>query len=130
MAVQAFREPVAVVCDLKARFGVKTGCRSPSVDDEKSWSWEMDLITTDMPSQSKALANHDYIEHCNGRSDLGEIAIARSSLGICAILFGSGANELRNDLAARFPNSKLVRNDGRLRDDLSKVVRFVAAPKT
>jgi methylated-DNA-[protein]-cysteine S-methyltransferase/AraC family transcriptional regulator of adaptative response/methylated-DNA-[protein]-cysteine methyltransferase len=89
----------------------------------------MDLITTGMPSKPNASANGNYIEHSNGTCDLGEIAIARSSVGICAILFGSDANELRNDLAALFPSSKLILNNDRLRDDLSKVVRFVGAPK-
>ena len=89
----------------------------------------MGLTATDMPSQLNAAANGNYIEYSNATCDLGEIAIARSSVGICAILFGSDANELRSELAACLPNSKLTLNEDRLRDELSKVVQFVAAPK-
>ena len=94
----------------------------------------MDLITTDVPSRPNLLTdeqgtrNGDHIEFSNGTCVLGEILIARSSIGICAILFGSNAEELEGDLAARFPDSNLIRNEHGLRDDLSKVVRFVAAP--
>jgi methylated-DNA-[protein]-cysteine S-methyltransferase/AraC family transcriptional regulator of adaptative response/methylated-DNA-[protein]-cysteine methyltransferase len=70
----------------------------------------------------------DHIEFSNGECALGEILIARSSVGICAILFGLNAEELECDLAVRFPNSERIRNACGLRDDLFKVMRFIETP--
>ena len=70
----------------------------------------------------------DRIEFSSDECALGEILIARSPVGICAILFGSNAEELECDLTMCFPNSMLIRNAPGLRDDLSKVLRFIAAP--
>jgi AraC family transcriptional regulator of adaptative response/methylated-DNA-[protein]-cysteine methyltransferase len=59
---------------------------------------------------------------------LGEVLVARSAVGVCAILIGSKAEDLKSDLALRFPDSKLIANQLQLRDDLSKVVRFLKTP--
>jgi AraC family transcriptional regulator, regulatory protein of adaptative response / methylated-DNA-[protein]-cysteine methyltransferase len=59
---------------------------------------------------------------------LGEVLVARSAVGVCAILLGSEAEDLKNDLTTRFPGSKLIANEPQLRDDLSKVVRFLKTP--
>jgi AraC family transcriptional regulator of adaptative response/methylated-DNA-[protein]-cysteine methyltransferase len=59
---------------------------------------------------------------------LGEVLVARSAVGVCAILIGSGAEDLKSDLARRFPGSKLIANEPQLRDDLSKIVRFLKTP--
>jgi O-6-methylguanine DNA methyltransferase len=61
-------------------------------------------------------------------SALGQVLVARSSVGVCAILIGSDAEDLKRDLGARFPESRLISNESQLDDDLSKVVQFVAAP--
>ena len=53
---------------------------------------------------------------------LGEVLVARSAVGVCAILIGSEAEDLKSDLAMRFTGSKLIANEPQLRDDLSKVV--------
>jgi O6-methylguanine-DNA--protein-cysteine methyltransferase len=54
--------------------------------------------------------------------------VARSADGVCAILIGYEAAELESDLATRFTDSKLVRNDRKLSDDLRKILRFIEAP--
>jgi O6-methylguanine-DNA--protein-cysteine methyltransferase len=59
---------------------------------------------------------------------LGKVLVARSSIGVCAILIGSDVDELKSDLAARFPDGKLISNKSQLRDDLSKVLRFIETP--
>jgi len=63
-----------------------------------------------------------------GDSALGTVLVARSACGVCAILIGSEAGELAADLAARFPDSTLVRNDRTLASDIQKIVRFIEAP--
>jgi O-6-methylguanine DNA methyltransferase len=59
---------------------------------------------------------------------LGQVLVARGAVGVCAILIGSDPENLEGDLAARFPGSTLIANEPRLRDDLSKVARFLETP--
>jgi AraC family transcriptional regulator, regulatory protein of adaptative response / methylated-DNA-[protein]-cysteine methyltransferase len=63
-----------------------------------------------------------------GECTLGDVLIARSDRGVCAILLGAGHDELEADLAARFPKAVLVANEAAVRDDLAKVIRFVDKP--
>jgi len=53
---------------------------------------------------------------------------ARSVNGVCAILIGDDHDELEGELAAGFPQSKLVANEVVAHDDLCKVIRFVDKP--
>jgi len=76
-------------------------------------------------AQSHGTADIDY---AIGDSALGKVLIARSAVGICAILFGSSIEGLEQDLLASFPDSSTVLNDHRLREDLSKVLQFIATP--
>ncbi|HEY0182954.1 MAG TPA: methylated-DNA--[protein]-cysteine S-methyltransferase [Rhodopila sp.] len=64
-----------------------------------------------------------------GQTALGEVLVARGAMGVCAILIGSDAEELRRDLAARFPADNLVADRSLLRDDLSKAARFIEDPE-
>jgi AraC family transcriptional regulator, regulatory protein of adaptative response / methylated-DNA-[protein]-cysteine methyltransferase len=59
---------------------------------------------------------------------LGQVLIARSASGVCAILLGADRDELAADLAARFPRVVLVANEAVVHDDLAKVIRFVDRP--
>ena len=55
----------------------------------------------------------DTISYATGESALGRVLVARSISGVCAILIGAHDNELVTDLAARFPEAKLVAGRGR-----------------
>jgi AraC family transcriptional regulator of adaptative response/methylated-DNA-[protein]-cysteine methyltransferase len=59
---------------------------------------------------------------------LGRLLIAHSAKGICAILIGDHREELEADLAARFPEARLVANETMVHDDLAKVTRFLDKP--
>jgi hypothetical protein len=90
----------------------------------------MDLNTTYGPAQADSdVANqHDApsgeISFTTGESPLGIMLVARSANGVCAILIGSESAELTADLAARFPENTLVRNDRKLDGDLKKTRPF------
>ena len=77
----------------------------------------------------EATMSKDIITFAAGECVLGQVLVARSALGVCAILIGADAGDLKNDLAKRFPGSTLIANETRLRDELSKVVRFLATPR-
>jgi O-6-methylguanine DNA methyltransferase len=92
----------------------------------------MNLITTDFASRVIASAKshrtaHD-IEFAIGDCALGKVLVARSAAGICAIPFGSNAEELEQSLAASLPDSRNALNERRLRDDFCRIVQFIAAP--
>jgi AraC family transcriptional regulator, regulatory protein of adaptative response / methylated-DNA-[protein]-cysteine methyltransferase len=70
----------------------------------------------------------DTISYATGQSALGRVLVARSISGVCAILIGAHDNELVTDLAARFPEAKLVPDEADVQADLAKVTRFVDKP--
>src|SRR5260221_13107350 len=92
----------------------------------------MNLIVSDLASREttsiKSVAAHE-IEFVVGDCALGKILVARSSIGVCAILFGSTAEEVEQDLAASFPGSRIVSNNRRLRADLTKILQFIAVSR-
>lgn len=91
----------------------------------------MDLITTNTTprsAKSQTTTDPNDIAFSIGECALGKVLVARSAVGVCAILVGSDGEELERNLADRFPGSRLVSNEARLREDLSNVVRFIEAP--
>ncbi|WP_222183038.1 bifunctional DNA-binding transcriptional regulator/O6-methylguanine-DNA methyltransferase Ada [Geminicoccus harenae] len=63
------------------------------------------------------------------RCSLGQLLVAASETGICAILLGDDPAELESDLALRFPKAELAAGDARFGDWVAAVVCFVEAPK-
>ena len=92
----------------------------------------MNLIVADRASQKTASITSraaDEIEFAISDCALGKVLVARSPIGVCAIRFGSTAGEVQQDLAASFLDSRIVLNNRRLRDDMTKVVQFIAVPR-
>src|SRR5260370_2158980 len=94
----------------------------------------MNFITTDDTSAANGVTRNvhkvtsDDIAYSMGESTLGSVLVARGADGICSILIGSEAEELKSDLATQFPESKLIRNDRKMDGDLQKVLHFIQAP--
>jgi O-6-methylguanine DNA methyltransferase len=80
------------------------------------------------PATTHADVPVDILSYAVGQCALGNALIARSVNGVCAILIGAHHDELKADLAARFPQATLVANEAVVHDDLGKVVRFVDKP--
>lgn len=70
----------------------------------------------------------DILSYATRECALGQVLVARSVKGVCAILLGSGHDELEADLAARFPQATLVASEAAIHDDLAQVIRFVDKP--
>jgi len=66
------------------------------------------------------------IDECS----LGSILVARSELGLCAILLGDDPEALVGDLHERFPRAELSRGDTELETMVAKVVEFIEGPGT
>ena len=86
--------------------------------------------TTAQPASkiTHAHAAADTISYATGECALGQVLVARSAKGVCAILIGADRSELGVDFACRFPSSTLVANEPIVREDLAKVIRFVDRP--
>jgi len=77
-------------------------------------------------AQHKAAASS--ITFAIGECALGKVLAARRASGVCAILIGADEQELKADLAARFPKCKLSAGSASVHDDLAKIIRFVDRP--
>lgn len=88
----------------------------------------MNLIQTHLPATTRSTATLDTITYAIGQSAIGAILAARSPVGVCAILIGSDADALEQDLADRFPGKMLVEDRAVLRGDLAAIARFVETP--
>lgn len=60
--------------------------------------------------------------------ELGKVLVARAAAGVCSILLGDDAGKLVADLADRFPLSALIASEAVVRDDMAKVLRYIARP--
>jgi AraC family transcriptional regulator of adaptative response/methylated-DNA-[protein]-cysteine methyltransferase len=63
-----------------------------------------------------------------GECVLGMVLVARSERGVCAILLGDDAGELRRDLERRFPQCRLREENAELDPLVAKVAGFLEAP--
>ncbi len=63
-----------------------------------------------------------------GNTNLGLALVAMDLNGIVAVLLGDDAESLCRDLAARFPDAKLTRDDEANRATLAAVIRAVEQP--
>ncbi|TJV25116.1 MAG: methylated-DNA--[protein]-cysteine S-methyltransferase [Mesorhizobium sp.] len=88
----------------------------------------MNLIQTTMPMAACNVAALGTIAYAIGESPIGKILAARSDIGVYAILIGSDADTLEQDLANRFPGKILAKDEAALRDDLAAIARFIEMP--
>ncbi len=92
---------------------------------------ELNTIEKSSGAPTPARTNDSALEEiafATGETELDTVLIARSSVGVCSIIMGSDGDELSNDLAERFPESRLVRDNAKLADDLHQVQRFIETP--
>lgn len=94
----------------------------------------MNLIDIGMPSRAIVAetttnpATSDKIIYSIGRTAIGQILVARTPVGICAILIGSDLGALKGDLATRFPDRTLISSASQLSDELKKIALFIDRP--
>lgn len=61
-------------------------------------------------------------------SSLGHVLVAQSTKGVSAVLLGDDRDELRRDLAHRFPGAALIEDGPELEALAEKVIGFVESP--
>ncbi|QKD02896.1 methylated-DNA--[protein]-cysteine S-methyltransferase [Mesorhizobium loti] len=88
----------------------------------------MNLMQINSPATASGAVTLDTLAYAIGQSAIGNILAARSHIGVCAILIGSDADALAQNLADRFPGKVLVEDEAALRDDLAAIARFIETP--
>jgi O-6-methylguanine DNA methyltransferase len=83
---------------------------------------------TDSSITSHRDAPSGEIAFATRMSTLGTVLVARSVRGVCAILIGSEDRQLVADLAARFPENRLVPGQRKVEGELKKILRFIENP--
>ncbi|MEI9407972.1 methylated-DNA--[protein]-cysteine S-methyltransferase [Mesorhizobium salmacidum] len=87
----------------------------------------MNHMQTHMPATAAGVAL-DTVTYAIGQCALGTILVARSPVGVCAILIGFDTITLEQDLADRFPGRVLLEDKAGLRDDVAATARFIETP--
>ena len=80
------------------------------------------------PKEYRAGGANAEIRFAVGRCSFGDILVARSNRGVCAILLGDDPERLVRDLQDQFPSAELIGADPEFEDLVALVVAFVEAP--
>jgi len=80
------------------------------------------------PTRYRAGGQDTELRFAVGQCSLGAILVARSEVGVCAILIGDDPDALMRDLQDRFPRATLLGGDAAFEQWVAKVVGFVEAP--
>lgn len=80
------------------------------------------------PKEYRAGGTNAEIRFAVGRCSLGDIVVASSKRGVCAILLGDDPEQLVRDLQDQFPNAELIGADPAFEGLVARVVAFVEAP--
>lgn len=89
-----------------------------------------DAVLGMTPTRYRAGGAGSQIRFAVGRCLLGEILVAASVRGVCAILLGDDPDVLVRDLQDRFPHAELLGGDAQFERMVARVVGFVEAPRT
>lgn len=84
-----------------------------------------------MSPSTKSRQYHDepiYYAFCE--YSLGQILVALSPSGICAVSLGNDAKQLTSELLSRFPNAQAAGNNEEIRQALVTVSDIIEQPKT
>lgn len=93
----------------------------------------MDLMINNKAMRCVPRATHnavpvDVLSYAVAQSELGIVLVARSGKGVCSILLGDSTHELAADLASRFPQSTIRKNESLIYADMAKVLRYIEKP--
>lgn len=80
------------------------------------------------PSRFRQGGKNEQIRFGVGKCSLGQILVAASMKGVCAITLGEDAEALLEDLQARFPNAQLVPGGKDFKSWMAQVIGFVDQP--
>ena len=81
------------------------------------------------PTRYRHGGRGEVLRFAIGTADLGELLVASSAVGICAILLGDDPDALVRDLQDRFPNATLIGGDSEYEKVVAQVVGLIREPR-
>ncbi|WP_042282012.1 methylated-DNA--[protein]-cysteine S-methyltransferase [Candidatus Protochlamydia sp. R18] len=63
-----------------------------------------------------------------GNSSFGQVIVAQSQVGLCAVILGENPAELQLLLQARFPQAHLIHDDYKTKNILSQIIELMENP--
>lgn len=81
------------------------------------------------PSQRRQQGNGEHLRYAIAPCPLGQVLLASSAKGICALLFGDDAEALQSELQQRFAAADLQRDDQGLHAWLQQVLAQLEEPE-
>jgi O-6-methylguanine DNA methyltransferase len=88
----------------------------------------MNTVAADTFVNDKSVDTAETIEFAITACDVGRVLVGRSRRGVCAILLGTNAEELKIALGEIFPGDLFIHNEQAVRDDTSKILHFLSSP--
>jgi len=80
------------------------------------------------PADYKRGGRDARIRFALGQCSLGDVLVAETDAGLCAISLGNDPEALLRELQDRFPNADLVGGDATFEERVARVVGFIDAP--
>ena len=80
------------------------------------------------PARYRAGGADTELRFAVGQCSLGAILVARSEVGVCAILIGDDPDALARELQDRFPRARLLGGDAGFEQWVARIVGFVEKP--
>lgn len=81
------------------------------------------------PTKFRKGGSEEEIRYANGACSLGEILVAATEKGVCAILLGDDLQSLEDELRAYFPKARLMAGDKDFGRVVGAVIDFVEEPR-
>lgn len=116
--------------ELEAQSSVTQAFYSAGYSSSGRFYEEAGQILGMRPGDYRGGGSNAVIQFAAGQCKLGDILVAASQRGVCAILLGDDPAALVRDLQDRFPKAELVGGDHAFEQTVAQVVGFVDAPDT
>lgn len=114
--------------ELAARKSVTQAMHSAGYGSSSQFYGEATRSLGMSPVEYRAGGSGQRIQFAVGKCWLGDILVAATDLGICAILLGDDPEELLRDLEHRFSHAELVGGDKNFDRTVARVVGFLEKP--
>src|SRR5258705_7386252 len=88
----------------------------------------MNIIAADTFVNDTPVDPAETIQFAVSSCDVGKVLVGLSSRGVCAILLGTDVEELEIELGKIFPDDLLIRSEAAVKDETSKILRFLSSP--
>lgn len=88
----------------------------------------MPTLLTEIKTSTSRTNTKEDIRYAIGSCQLGNVLVAASKSGICAVLFGDTSVELTGNLAKRFPQAKISESASELQGYLNLAASFLDNP--